>query len=255
VSGGPTLDAHGQVIGINVAARRDGEQVSFLVPAGFGEDLLAQPRESVIPITEPAYPELTRQLTAHQEVLTERFLAQAWRNAGHARYRIPVPPEAFMRCWGQSNPVESKGWEFSRSECQMDGRIFVSGSLTTGWLNVRHEAYDGRKLGVLRFAKQYSDSFQNEAFGGGSAQRTPPQCHERYVDREGLPMRAVICLTAYRKLPELYDASVLVATLDASKQGVQGRFDARGVTFENALKLSAHYLDGFGRPAPAGDAR
>ena len=34
VSGGPTLDGQGAVIGVNVAARRDGEQVSFLVPAG-----------------------------------------------------------------------------------------------------------------------------------------------------------------------------------------------------------------------------
>ena len=40
VSGGPTLDGQGRVIGINVAARRDGEQVSFLVPAAFAEELL-----------------------------------------------------------------------------------------------------------------------------------------------------------------------------------------------------------------------
>ena len=34
VSGGPTLDQQGRVIGINVAARRDGEQVSFLGAGG-----------------------------------------------------------------------------------------------------------------------------------------------------------------------------------------------------------------------------
>ena len=44
VSGGPTLDSQGAVIGINVAARRDGEQVSFLVPAVFAEELLQQAR-------------------------------------------------------------------------------------------------------------------------------------------------------------------------------------------------------------------
>ena len=35
VSGGPALDEQGRVIGINVARRVDGEQVSFLVPASF----------------------------------------------------------------------------------------------------------------------------------------------------------------------------------------------------------------------------
>jgi hypothetical protein len=66
-----------------------------------------------------------------------------------------------------------------------------------------------------------------------------------YVDRGGLPLRAVLCLSAYKKLTGLYDVSVLVATVDAPQQGVQGRFDAQGVTFDNALKLTTHYLEGF----------
>ena len=246
VSGGPTLDQQGQVIGINVAARTDGEQVSFLVPAPFAEDLLAQRRDSA-PITAPAYPELTSHLMTHQAALSERFLAQPWRSAGHPHYRIPVPQEEFMRCWGRSTPADTKGLEYERSDCQMDTRIFVSGWLTTGAITVRHEAYDGGKLGILRFADRYSDSFQNESFGGpGNQHRTAPQCHERYVSTGGPPLRAVICMTAYKKLPGLYDVSVLVATLDSPRIGVQGRFDARGVSFDNALKLTGHYLEGYG---------
>ena len=49
------------MIGINVAARRDGEQVSFLVPAVFAEELLQQARGAA-PITGPAYPTLVKQL-------------------------------------------------------------------------------------------------------------------------------------------------------------------------------------------------
>ena len=53
-------------------------------------------------------------------------------------------------------------------------------------------------------------------------------------------------MSAYKKLPELYDVNVLVATVDEPQGGVQGRFDAYGVSFENAMKLSLHYLEGFG---------
>jgi serine protease Do len=246
VSGGPTLDQQGRVIGVNVAARRDGEQVSFLVPSAFAEDLLQRGRNAA-PLAAPAYPELTRQLMTHQGSLTDRFLAERWRRAAHPRYVIPLPQEDFMRCWGRSTASDERGLEFERSDCQMDSRVFVSGWLTTGSLSVRHEAYDGRKLGVLRFADRYSASFRNEQFGGpGSRELTAPQCHERYVDRGGLPLRAVLCMKAYKKLTGLYDASVLVATVDASRLGVLGRFDARGVSFDNALRLSAHYLEGFG---------
>ena len=152
-----------------------------------------------------------------------------------------------MRCWGRSTPPDWKGLQFEHSECDMDTQIYVSGSLTTGAVTVRHETYDGRKLGTLRFASRYSASFANERFGGnGSRDRTAPQCHERYVDRDGLPLRAVLCMSAYKKLTGLYDVSVLVATVDAPRSGVQGRFDASGVSFENALKLSEHYMEGFG---------
>ena len=39
--------------------------------------------------------------------------------------------------------------------------------------------------------------------------------------------------------------SVLVATLDEPKTGVQGRFDAQGVSYPNAMKLAQHYLEAY----------
>jgi len=245
MSGGPALDEQGRVVGINVATRLDGQLVSFLVPARHAEELLARGR-SAQPLQRPVYPELVRQLLVHQDLLTSRFTAQPWRAGGSARYAIPVPQETFMRCWGHTTPAESKGMQFERSDCVMDNAIFVSGSLRTGSLSVQHEEYDGRRLGALRFAKQYSASFRNEAFGESDKTRTAPQCQERDVDRGGLPLHAVLCLRAYRKLSGLYDLSVLVATLDQTQGGAQGRMDVRGVSFENALKLADFYLQGFG---------
>ena len=254
MSGGPALDDDGRVIGINVATRRDGEQVSFLVPAVFAERLLAKSRDAR-PVGSSLYPRLVEQLLAHQEALTAAFLAQPWRASAHPRYAIPVPQERFMRCWGSSAAPDSRGLQFERSDCTMDSRVFVGPSLQTGRLVVRHEAYDGRRIGALRFAERYSRSFRNENFGSATRQLTAPQCHERVVQGRGLALRAVLCLRAYKKLPGLHDLSLLVATLDGVDLGVQGRFDAFGVSFDNALRLADHYLEGFGPAAGAADAR
>ena len=254
MSGGPALDEQGRLIGVNVAARRDGEQVSFLVPADPVRALLERGRGAV-PITAPAWPEVTRQLLAHEATLTERFIALPWRSAGHPRYAIPVPQEVFMRCWGRGSPQGARGLQFERSDCEMDSRIFVGGALLTGHLSVRHEAYDGTKLGALRFAERYSSSFRNEFVGRDDRHRTAPRCVERSVGRDGLPLKAVVCLRAYKKLEGLYDLSVLVATLDGTQTGVQGRFDARGVSFASAQRLAAHYLDGFAWIAPKNASR
>ena len=261
MSGGPALDDQGRLVGVNVAARRDGEQVSFLVPA---EPVRALIRRGVgaAPITAPAWPEVTRQLLQHEAGLAERFIAQPWRSAGHPVYTIPVPQETWMRCWGRSSPQATRGLQFERSDCEMDSRIFVSGPLLTGFITVRHEAYDGRSLGPLRFAQRYSASFANEPVGTDDRLRTAGQCLERRVEAArpagstgpALPLRAVVCLRAYKKLEGLHDLMILVATLDGSTRGVQGRLDAQGVSLASAQRLAQHYLDGFGWAAPSATA-
>ena len=245
MSGGPALDSQGNVIGINVARRVDGEQVSFLVPASFAVALLARGRDAA-PLNAAAYPIVTAQLMQHQSALTERFIQQGWKPATHPRYRVPVPSDEFMRCWGNSDPSRTGGLDVERSNCVMDTRIYV-GDYTTGAISVRHESYDGAKLGTLRFAARHSQAFRNEDFSRlRSEYQTKPQCHEDFVDRGGLPLRAVVCLRAYKKLPELYDVAVLVATLDQTQAGVQGRFDAQGLSFANGQKLAKHYLEAYG---------
>jgi hypothetical protein len=215
-----------------------------LVPARFAAALLARGADAP-PVKTPAFDTVTAQINAHQEVMTIRFIEQGWKSATHPVYRVPVPPDVFMRCWGSSEPSRSGGLDIERSDCVMDTRIFV-GEYNTGALSVRHESYDGSKLGPLRFASRHSMSFRNESFLRlGAQHQTKPQCHEDFVDRAGLPLRAVVCLRAYKKLPQLYDVSVLVATLDQSLAGVQGRFDAQGVSFANALRLSKHYLEAY----------
>ncbi len=257
MSGGPALDEKGRLVGVNVAARRDGEQVSFLVPADPVRALISRGRGGA-PITAPAWPEVTRQLMQHEAQLALRFIAQPWRNAGHPVYAIPVPQETWMRCWGRSSPQAARGLQFERSDCEMDSRIFVSGPLLTGYITVRHEAYDGSKIGALRFMQRYSASFGNEFVGQDDRWRTAGQCVERNVTTGSapskaaapLPLRAVICLRAYKKLEGLHDLMVLVATLDASTSGVQGRLDAHGVSLASAQRLAQHYLDGFAWNAP-----
>ncbi len=267
MSGGPALDDEGRLIGVNVAARRDGEQVSFLVPAAPVRELIARGRDAK-PITAPVWPEITRQLMGHEAALTERFIAQPWRDAGHPRYRVPVPQETFMRCWGRGSPPAAKGLQFERSDCEMDSRLFINGSLLTGYLTVRHEAYDGSKIGTLRFAERYSASFRNEFMGRDDRNRTAPRCVERQVagggdpsltagksGAGGLPLKAVICLRAYKKLEGLHDLVVLVATLDGNQLGVQGRLDAYGVSAASAQRLAQHYLNGFAWNAPKNASR
>jgi hypothetical protein len=127
----------------------------------------------------------------------------------------------------------------------MNHAVYATPTMRAGMINVRHETYDGERLGSLRFAREYSSSFANERFDGGFG-ATAPRCKEGFTDRDGLTLRTVTCMSALKRFEGLYNLSVLTTTVDHPTQGVQGRLDAVAVDFANALRLTDHYLKGFG---------
>jgi serine protease Do len=248
MSGGPALDAQGQVVGINVAKRLDGEQVSFLVPAEHAQRLLASNAQAA-PITTPLYTTLTAQLTQYQQQLTERFIATPWKpqitSGVSAGVSVPIPSDDFLRCWGRREQMESKAFQFSRTDCRMDSSVFT-GEGHLGMISTIHESYDGSKLGATRFMDRYTKSFENEHFFSGIRPSTKPQCQQGSVQNPGSPrMETVLCLSAYKRFKGLYGMSVLLATQEGSTTGTLGRLNATGVSFDNALKLAQHFTDGF----------
>ena len=244
MSGGPAVDDAGRVLGVNVAKRLDGEQVSFLIPAEFAQALV-QRAASAQPITQPAHKEVARQLLVHQQRLTERFLQTPFQEQRHGNYLVPVPDDALARCWGSGRDPDYSALHLERSACQTNSHV-VAGDFSTGTVRLGYEAYSAPSYGAARFAHMYSRSFANERIPNrGSRQKTAAECAERFVDQGGLPLRAVVCMSAYRKLPGLYDMTVLAATLNQPTQGVLGRLDVRGIGFDNGLKLAERFLQSF----------
>ena len=93
-----------------------------------------------------------------------------------------------------------------------------------------------------------SDTIVDEVLGSGAAVRADdvaatPYREVRSVVRLGL--RAVVCLSAYRKLTGLYNMTVLAISVNQPTQGVLGRLDVQGIAFDNGMKLASHYLKAF----------
>lgn len=252
MSGGPVLDEQGRVVGVNVSMLLFAQQMSFLIPGSYAQQLLDQGKAQAKPLQGAAWPALRAQLLAYSDELTARFMSQPWREwgagGGHPRWQLPIPQEQFLRCWGSSTPPDTKGLRFDRMQCRMDHALFLSGRLHTGYIELQHEVYDGSRIGAWRFAQQYGASFRNENLGrANEKERTAPHCTESFVDARGLPARAVICLRAYRKMADVHDVTVLLVGLDQPTEGLLGRFDAYGMRFENAMKLARHFIAGYGK--------
>jgi S1-C subfamily serine protease len=243
MSGGPSVTVDGSVAGVNVSKRLDGELVSFLVPARFAQDLLKRVEEQ-----KQAPAEFTSvvagQLLNHQKAMVDQLLSSPLSLKPMGPYQVPVRESEQMRCWGRSNVKADKPFTVDDASCAMESAIFVSGTLQTGQLSIRHQFLRGTGLDKLRFAQLASASFKNEHFGNNKDTRlTGPNCTEDFVKNKNLPLRAVLCVRAYRKFAGLYDFALLTATTDQGLMSLQSRLDARGVSYDNGMRLSRVFLD------------
>ncbi len=253
MSGGPSVTADGSVAGVNVSKRLDGELVSFLVPARYAQDLLKKVEtQHKAPTDFTAV--VASQLLAHQKAMVNQLLATPLSLKPMGPYQVPVRESEQMRCWGRSNVKADKPFSVDDASCAMESAIFVSGSLQTGQIAIRHQFLRSTGLDQLRFAQLASASFKNEHFGSNKDSRlTGPNCTEDFIKNKDLPLRAVLCVRAYRKFAGLYDFAVLTASTDQGLMSLQSRLDARGVSYENGLRLSRVFLDSLSL-APAGSA-
>lgn len=256
MSGGPSVTVDGAVAGINVSKRLDGELVSFLVPARYAQDLLRQVGEQAkAPASFTSI--VAAQLLRHQSAMVDQLLTAPLSLKTMGPYQVPVRESEQMRCWGRSNVKADKPFTVDDASCAMESAIFVSGSLQTGQIAIRHQFLRSAGLDQYRFAQLASASFKNENFGNNKDSRlTGPQCTEDFVNNGKLPLRAVLCVRAYRKFTGLYDFALLTASTDHGLMSLQSRIDARGVSYENGLRLTRAFLTALTRaPAAKGGAR
>lgn len=245
MSGGPNVTQDGRVAGVNVSKRLDGELVSFLVPVEYVRDLLKKANTSS---TLTFKQSVGQQLLAHQNALLDNVLATPFSLKSLGNYQVPVRESEQMRCWGRSNDEKDSHFDFSAIDCAMESALYVSDQLQVGHIAIRHEFLKSTQLNSLRFSTLISQSFKNEKFGSHKDKnRTGPMCQQAFVENANLPLRAVLCVRAYREFEGLYDVALLTSTTDASFTNLQSRLDANGVSYDNGLRIAQTFLNSIAR--------
>jgi S1-C subfamily serine protease len=250
MSGGPNVTADGRVAGVNVSKRLDGELVSFLVPVRFVQELLKKVAQQQRPPKDFNLA-VGEQLLQYQALMMDTLLATPLTLKALGPYLVPVRESDQVRCWGQSTNKADNPYMVDQMQCAMESAVYVSEQLQTGQVSMRHQLMRSAGLGALRFSQLASNSFKNERFGSSKDQRlTGPVCTEQFVNNQKLPLRAVLCVRAYRKFAGLYDFSLLIASADQPLMSLQSRLNARGVSYENGLRITQVFLNSISRGKP-----
>ncbi len=245
MSGGPAVLNDGAVVGVNVATA--GNQVSFLVPAKFVQALLlrAQGRPALTP--KAALAQLRDQLNANQHAYMQQLINTPVATTPLGNYSVPGRLAPFMKCWGDSNADPAQRYQEVIQQCSSEDNLYVSRTLTTGVVHFQHQWLAARGLNRFQFYSAYQEQF-NAGYPGMPASKEDVSkfsCHTDFVKSHGVRFKTALCLRANKRLPGLYDAVLKAATLNENHRGVLTTLTLAGVSAQNALRFSQHYLESF----------
>ena len=249
MSGGPAVTPDGAVVGINVATRRGGQLVSFLVPARFAEALLQRVRGREG--TTDLRAEIGRQIAASRKSLYKSLLDRGFRSVALGPYRGPEMDAPWFNCWAQTNAgvAPKPRFAMNSTSCASETSLFVASDLNTGNIQINHSYVSSTELNEFQFATYLAQLSQPRLVGGGPYRKwyTPERCREDFVGNASLPdrpaLRVVWCAQAYREFDDLYDVVLVAVTQDSGSEALVSRLSMQAVGYDAAMDISRHFLD------------
>ena len=242
MSGGPTINASGEVVGVNVSTR--GQGISFLVPAEAVVSLM----QSVGPVQKDPQSfldDIRRQILAHQDVFFSKDLITSGQTVRIGDFRLPGQLSPSFKCWGDSEHPEKFPYHFVDHSCSTDDYIYISGEHSSGIISFSHRHITNDGMNKFRFSNLYSEFFRERKhyMPGSEEEVTRFECKSGTLRRGEITYKTAFCARGYRKLRGLYDVVFKAAVLGSDDSGLETELEISGVSFEKAVALTKRYLE------------
>jgi len=242
MSGGPTLDRFGQVVGINVAT--SGEAVGYLVPATYLEELLADARATNFRPEADLATSISNQLADNQQSLVDEILNNEWRNISLGKLSIPGQVLDRLDCWSDNQFEEGTNrYTVNASVCQGQNSIYLSEQLRAGAFSYEFYWLDSEQLSPSAFYQIYQRSSRSRFPSRPSEEDVGNfTCSTRFLILSEQDFKANICARPYLDYPDLTDFMVLMTMVGHDTEGVIFIMDFSTVSLENGLAVLEKFL-------------
>ena len=243
MSGGPVVNANGEVVGVNVAT--SGNQIGFLVPHQKLQMLFTQ---LMIDPPSSINLQMSEQLSASQSELISTLLDSPWQNKTLGKASVPIIDVPFMRCWGNSNAEKQDAIVLSvMANCTLEEHTFISSQFYTSTIEMEYHYLDAKSLPPLKFYHLYQEQIKRAGPGNKARKEnvTEYQCHHDLVkpDNQAINMKSVLCTRNYKRFPQLYDVLYIAGSIDKNKEALISHFTLAGVEQDSAMAFTKKFME------------
>lgn len=245
MSGGPTLDEKGNVIGVNVAT--SGNDISFLVPADYLKVVLDRVKANKFRPIDDRFAHSSGQLRNNSNKILAKILKNPWSGTRIGAFVVPAELDKSMRCWDASRkPKDDDLFRSFFTRCSNEDNIFLSSRLDVGSINYEYVWLDTEKLNATRFFRRY-EKVNNSVIGSHAGKRdvTNFSCHTDFTKVASQDFKTTVCRRDYLKYKGLSDMLFTTALVGHKNKGFLFNLDLTGTDSKSALTLFKRMLETF----------
>jgi len=239
MSGGPSLNSQGQVIGVNVATA--GSQLSFLVPAQKVRNLIDRKRHLKSHEYNTA---IANQIRQWQQPRLQDLIDKDWPTELFFGRELVGEIRKDVQCWSRSNESKTERTiDWSYKSCSSGDDIYLGESLNTGQIEYSFSHRTPRKLNNFKFAlaQGMSMSADNDSdFDSSTNYLCESDFLDQYSDDNHSYTRIISCVRAYKKLPGLFDSMLLILDQEGSEV-VKGFISIAGAEKNQIMALNRKF--------------
>ncbi len=222
MSGGPTVNKKGELIGVNVSHHVSGENISFAVPLEFVKAFVKE--VPALPEKIEKYyweAELSKQLKTLQELSANELREALKTQKTFETWKVPGWP-THLRCWADDVSANKDQYMQVTQSCESFSDIYISQDMRSRAYQIRMTNFERHDIGALAFYKAVDQRwvqplgpqavFVNDE---GMNEQTRIRCsYHDARNSKGVPLRVEICLNSFSRFRSLYNIELKMINLE-----------------------------------------
>ena len=244
MSGGPTFNDTGEVIGINVATARN--DISFIVPSRFLDELI---ENSVSAEQDPdanLRDEVSRQVLAYEKNYIAKLLENEWPHLDLRQFRLPGAISPTVRCWDNSAKLGAVArYRRFQIRCTNKNHVYLDETNKfVGRLLYDYFWLESDELNPIQFYRLYQNLNKDQIDGKLDRDVVSNfNCRTWFVDVSGQAMKSNLCRREYVDYEGMSDVLFTAALTGYPDRGFFITLILTGVDYPSTLPLIQRFLE------------
>lgn len=245
MSGGPTLNQAGKVVGVNVSYLTSGNNISFIVPAQYLTSLIEKAEKGPSDINAS----ISEQLFSDNENYYRAALSRPWQTEKMSNFIVPLAMSDDVRCWDSSPDADVDDLVGAESvSCFNDRSTFINSDVSIGEFGYSYTHYYTREpLFDARFYRIYSKGYSMRFSRRPQRDYGDFVCEADFVTIAGKPFKTTLCRQPSKHFEKdgetIDDMRLIAAQIGESQEGFMIEIALNGVQTNLGKAVMKHLLE------------